>query len=157
MYKPIIYSYIKPKKIIPPIIWVEDTRHIIHTEVTFLLTSDIKCMTCGFIRWPYRILYTWYIYTPVTRVHKSDITCMTCGFLSCLDKILCTWYIYTQVTCLLTSSTWPVVLSDDQTGYFTHDIYKSVTCLITSDIQVYELWFYLVTLHDTLHMIYIHQ
>jgi hypothetical protein len=108
----------------------------IYTPVSCVITSDIKCMTCGLMRWSYRILYTSHIYTSTM-----------CAYI-CLQVYELWFYQWSRQDTLhmiyihqihvylhLTSSVWAVVLSVDQTWYFTHDIYTPVTCVLTSDIK----------------------
>jgi hypothetical protein len=102
-------------------------QHDIYTPVTCVITSDINCMICGLMRWPYRILYTWYIYT----------------------SIMCA-YIWHQVYEL-----WFYQLSRQDTLHMIYIYTSNRSTYIWH--QVYNLWFYQLSRQDTLHMIYIHQ
>ena len=112
------------------------STHDIYIPVTCVITSDIKCMICDLMRWPYRIHYTWYIYTSNM---CDDIWHQVYDLwfyqLSRQDTLHII-YIHSSHVCLhLTSSVWYVVWWGDRTGYFTHDIYTPVPCVLTSEIK----------------------
>jgi hypothetical protein len=101
-----------------------------------VITSDIKCMICGLLWWPYMILYTWYIYTSTMCAYIwNQVYDLWFYHLSRQDTLHMI-YIHQYHACLhLTSSVWAVVSWGDHTWYFTHDIYTPVTCLLTSEIK----------------------
>jgi hypothetical protein len=110
--------------------------HDIYTPVTYVLTFDIKCMTCGFISCLDRILYTWYIYTSNMSTYIWHQVYELWFYQLSRQDTLHMIYIHQYHVCLhLTSIVWAVVWWGDHTWYFTHDIYTPVTCLLTSDIK----------------------
>jgi hypothetical protein len=101
-----------------------------------VITSDIKCMNCGLMRWPYMILYTWYIYTSNMSTYIWHQVYELWFYQLPRQDTLHIGYIGQYHVCLhLTSSVWAVVWWGDHTGYFAHDIYTPVPCVLTSDFK----------------------